>query len=321
MTGGGRLPRPERFLAPVLVAAVLLLAWAAVAHASGSGFVQAVGALAAGLVAIGMFVPGVLARRLRIFCSEAPSDATSGAPMTITVETARSLRCTPISARGETVFLQGRASSLLTIVPPYRGQLTSLRVRLATAAPLGLLWWSVEREVALPRAVLVAPPAAEHGAVSEPAGQSGDGSAAPGPALSGEIRQVRQYRHGDSPRHVHWRATAHSGSLMVRESEDHPGAPVRVTADLVGDAATTEVRARAAMATIAAHLGAGDHVVLETVESARPLVAPVSDLRSAGRRLARSGTNPYATNPYATNPYAPSQASRRERPAKEGRAR
>ncbi len=52
--------RPERYAAPVFLSVALLLAWAGVAHASGSGWVQAIGAIAAGVIAVGMIGPGLL---------------------------------------------------------------------------------------------------------------------------------------------------------------------------------------------------------------------------------------------------------------------
>lgn len=41
-----------------------------------------------------------------------------------------------------------------------------------------------------------------------------------------EFLGVREYRPGDSPRAVHWRTTARTGRLMVREYEEHPSARV-----------------------------------------------------------------------------------------------
>ena len=279
---------------PLLTAVVVFLAWGAVAHASGSGFVQAVGALAAGLVGIGMVAPAAIARRLRIHVVGAPDDGTSGEPLVLTVQASRALRCTPLFPPGSSSTMPAHSENALLLVPPYRGQLRSVRVRLATAAPLGLLWWSVERAVPLPHPVLVAPPVGDRPGAAERPGRSDDGSTRSSPAPTGEIRQVRGYRTGDSRRRVHWRATAHSGTLMVRESEERRAAPVHVAADLVGDPVTTEARARAAMATVAAHLVVGRRVVLETVEGVRRVVAPVGDTRAAGRRLARAGTDPYA---------------------------
>ncbi|MEN8108919.1 MAG: DUF58 domain-containing protein [Pseudomonadota bacterium] len=36
---------------------------------------------------------------------------------------------------------------------------------------------------------------------------------------AGDFMGVREYRRGDSPRHIHWSASAHHGALMVRELE------------------------------------------------------------------------------------------------------
>src|SRR5229473_2002711 len=42
-------------------------------------------------------------------------------------------------------------------------------------------------------------------------------------ATEAEFHGLRTFRHGDSPRWIHWRTTARRGELMVREFEDAPG--------------------------------------------------------------------------------------------------
>jgi uncharacterized protein (DUF58 family) len=62
-------------------------------------------------------------------------------------------------------------------------------------------------------------------------------TAAPGPAAddlwqgTDEQRGVREYRPGDEVRHLHWRATAHTGRLMVRELADLRQARLTVLLD------------------------------------------------------------------------------------------
>ena len=153
----GRMPRPDRFLGPVVSAIFLLFAFAAVAHASGSGWVQAVGAVTAGLAFVGMIGPALTVSRLTVHCVRAPRDATRGEEFEIEVVANHPLRCTPSRPRGPGAVLGSSGPRTVTITPPHRGMLTSVRVRLATAAPLGLLCWSVERHVMLPTSVAVSP--------------------------------------------------------------------------------------------------------------------------------------------------------------------
>ncbi|MEU4221700.1 DUF58 domain-containing protein [Actinoplanes sp. NPDC026623] len=62
-------------------------------------------------------------------------------------------------------------------------------------------------------------------------------SPAPGPAEdhlwqgSAEPRGVREYLPGDEVRHLHWKATAHTGRLMVRETADPRQARLTVLLD------------------------------------------------------------------------------------------
>ncbi|HET9092569.1 MAG TPA: hypothetical protein VFN50_09165, partial [Acidimicrobiales bacterium] len=87
---------------------------------------------------------------------------------------------------------------------------------------------------------------------------------------------------------------AHTGTLMVRESETERDRPVKVVADLVGEVEATERLASEAMGTISSLLATRRPVILETTEDGAVVVAQVADARSAGRRLARAGTNPWA---------------------------
>jgi uncharacterized protein (DUF58 family) len=287
-------PHPERFVAPVAMVVFVLLAFAAVAHASGSGWVQAIGAVTAGLAAVGILAPAVVASRLRIDCVECPREAMSGEPLAIGLVANHPLRCTPLRPEGEPTVIPATEPRLVTVTPPTRGVVPSVRVRLATAAPLGLLWWSVDRVVPLSRTIEISPRLA-HGNVSgsESIGDD-EGHGRPVLSPSGEMRGVREYQHGDSRRRVHWRATAHTGSLMIRETEVLPDNPVTIVADLSDDPARSEQQAGEVLGAVADLIRAGKRVILETIEQGQPVSALVSDERHAGRRLARGGLNPYS---------------------------
>jgi len=289
-----RRARPERFFGPVAAALFLLVAFAAVAHASGSGWVQAMGAVTTELAAVGMVGPAVLARRLTVTCVECPRDANSGEPFTISVVANHPLRCAARRPGGAATVVPATEARELTITPPTRGVLTAVRLRLGTAAPLGLLWWSVDRVVLLPTLIEVAPTYGQGVVFGSEDGREDEGRGRPVLALTGDLRGVRAYRHGDSRRRVHWRATAHTASLMVRETEQQPDSPVRVIAELSEDPAAAERQASDAMGAVIDLLANGKRVVLETIEHGARVAAPVTDRRQAGRRLARAGTNPYA---------------------------
>ena len=80
-------------------------------------------------------------------------------------------------------------------------------------------------------------------------------------AAAGEDDQIpREYRHGDDLRRVHWRSTAHRGSLMVRREEQPQRARCTVLLDtrragyVLGGAAAPFERAVSAAASAIAHL-------------------------------------------------------------------
>lgn len=286
-------PRPDRYRGPVLVTLFLILGWGAVAHASGSGWVQTLGALAAGFAVVGMLAPRLALARASVEVLDSPTDAVTGHPFELTVVATRPCRCTALRPGGPPTLLQPGEPTVLEVRPEFRGSIGSVDLKIATAAPFGMLWWAARYRSPLPRRVLIRPAAAIAArADTTAADRSGDGGR-PRPSPSGDLRGVREYRTGDSPRQVHWRATAHTGSLMVRESETQPASPVHVVAELPDDPARAELAASEAMGTIEQLLRSGRAVILETVEDRRSRSAAVADALGGGRRLARAGKNPW----------------------------
>lgn len=179
------------------------------------------------------------------------------------------------------------------ITPRRRGvvELGPLRLRLRDS--LGLS----SREVSTGAAhqLLVHPPVeALAGRVGAPTGAGGSGDFARGIATSGsEDVSVRDYRHGDELRRIHWKATARTGELMVRQEER----PTRRVAVVLLDARTHAHTGRdedstfewavVAASSVVAHLQAQGYVVtLVCDETAQG--APTGILDPAPDVLARA---------------------------------
>ena len=137
----------------------------------------------------------------------------------------------PVAAAGTRVRERVWASATVALLPagetafrkapltlPRRGRWRR-RSRVATVFPFGLLR---RRRRLTPGADVVVYPSL--GRLDQrwlAAAGVGVHRQRPGAALSvvqtGEIRYVREYRPGDSPRHVHWPSTARRGELMVKQ--------------------------------------------------------------------------------------------------------
>ncbi|GAB4349711.1 MAG: DUF58 domain-containing protein [Cyanophyceae cyanobacterium] len=97
-------------------------------------------------------------------------------------------------------------------------------VRLRSAAPFGLFW--TRRDLAAPAKVVVYPQVLtlRRCPIADRLGLGGQLRAAADPrnglaATEGLTRSLRPYRWGDSMRLIHWRSSARSGALQVRELE------------------------------------------------------------------------------------------------------
>lgn len=284
MTRAG-LPRPRRAAVPVAASAAVLAVWGAVARGSGVGWVQTVGALVAGLLVVGLAGPALAVCRVKVTAMGVPQDAVAGSvvPLQVAVRGAAVLQ--PIWPPGPELPTGGKDRVALELQPPHRGVLEHCTVVVSSAAPFGLLWWARTVVVALPTRVLVAPrvgtpdPGVIEGAADDRHGMS---AAGPGP----ETRGVRPYGPGDRRSVVHWPATAHTGTLMVRDHERPRGRMALVRGSLPPDPGAAEAHAQRVLATVAMLLAAGVRVQLATVEDGGEVVAPVQTTATAGRRLA-----------------------------------
>lgn len=285
---GGR-PRPRRAAGPVLASALGLFGWAAVAHSSGSGWVQALGCLLAGFLVVGLVGGALATARLSAEVASAPTDATAGRPISLQLRTNAAARVEPIAPAGPRTTLPSPGGPV-EFVPPRRGELRAVTVRVGSAAPFGLLWWAKRVELELPRSLWVAPVPGEPDprlvAVAGEGASSGRDRA--GHAVAGEVRGVRPYVAGDPRRAVHWPSTAHHGSLMVREVERPERGTPRVEVVLPDDGPAGDRAAARALATLLSLLQGGGPILLTTTEAAGRRCEAVYGPTDAARRMARA---------------------------------
>ncbi len=304
---GGRPLRarvhPVAWFGPVAGSVVAMLAWAGVAHSSGSGWVQAVGALLAAVLFSGIVLPMVPARRGSVHCSASPADAHAGRPFEITLVANGPLRVRPRFPPGPPARAEGPVhgprSVEVTFNPDRRAVLETVVVELGSCAPFGILWWAKEVEVSLPRPLHVAPRSGEPGPAHALADHTHGDAWLRRPAESGEPRGVRPYQPGDARRSVHWPASAHTGTLMVREYERQTDDPVVVEVTLSGDPVEAETETEQVMATVGRYLRTGRAVVLGTDEVGGRSRRLVRDRVDLGRRLARAVPPPPGRAPPA----------------------
>jgi uncharacterized protein (DUF58 family) len=288
--------RPARPLVPMAVAAGIVGIWWLVAHNSGAGWVQTLGDIVFATLAIGMFGPALILARSRISIASAPTDGSAGLPLEVGVTASTRLRIRPVDPPGPESFAgpargarhSRSAPDSLTLLPTRRGVHHNVTVDVATAAPFGLQWWT--RRVRLPLAspLHVAP---RRGHPVPLPRWSDDDVGAKGLRVRvapDELRGTRQYRSGDSRRHMHWPATAHAGELMVRELEGPAAEPLLVSVHLPADPDEAERVAERALGTIVRLFDRGAPVLLATTEPSGPVTSAVADRRAAGRRLARA---------------------------------
>jgi uncharacterized protein (DUF58 family) len=277
-----------------MVASVaIVFLWWLIAHNAGSGWVQLLGDLVFGALLIGVLGPGLVVSRVRISLRSAPGDGVAGFPVSLRVDCSSRVRVRPVEPPGPDMFVgprsrRGAADELVVLVPAHRGVHASVTLDVASAAPFALQWWTRRVQLSLPSPLHVAPRCAgAQPADRRPDDGSGDSVEQPRVA-AGFPRGARPYVPGDARRLVHWRSTAHTGHLMVREVEQPAAESVTVTVELPADPDAAERVAEGALGSVVDLLRSGAPVLLGTREESGPVVEPVADRRGAGRRLARA---------------------------------
>lgn len=276
--------KPARPRAPIVVSLVIVLVWWAIAHSSGSGWVQALGDAVFGILVIGILGPSVALARVRITVERAPTDGMASLPVVVAVKASRRIRVTPLTPEGAPELV-GPGGEVV-MIPRKRGVHERLLVEVATAEPFGLQWWSRRVAVQLQVPLHIAPRPGDPLPVPFDQGDGDVGQ--PVKSQVGELQGVRPYEPGDQRRRAHWPSSAHTGKLMVRELEEPSGQPLTMHIRLPDDPEAAERIAETAMGTAVWLLDRGANLTMATDEGIGPIVKPVASRREAGRRLAKA---------------------------------
>jgi uncharacterized protein (DUF58 family) len=271
---------------------ITVVALASVAHSSGSGWVQSVGALLAAVLATGLVAPLFSARRARVSCTECPSDTVAGRSTLMTMTANGPHRIQPLLPLGPEIRAGGRVRGsrpvTVEVVPDRRGVIRSVVVEVASSSPFGMLWWATEVVVPLPRPLHVAPRMGAHDHAEEAADDRPGSADRRVSSVTGEARGIRLYQPGDLKRRVHWPATSHTGTLMVIETERATDSPVVIDVLLPADVEGAEREAERVMAVVSEYLSRGVPVMVSSLEPGGRVVGLVLDRIELGRRLARA---------------------------------
>lgn len=238
--------RPKRRMVTLpLGGAILLL----VATNAQAGWLYVVSAAMFGIAIAGALIPAFHLRGLR-FERVLPQTATVGDALRVKlrVVAGRGWSRGPLFGRdlltGSEVVVD-RVSSRsqhwihCDFVPQRRGWFSGGQVEMTTGAPFGVLEatrrWDVSSELLVhPRWVQVGNlPLLE--SASAPDEDMHDRSRR-GEGL--EVFGLRDYRRGDSIRHIHWRSSARGGGLLVREYEQPPSSRLVIFIDSHEDIGT-----------------------------------------------------------------------------------
>ena len=299
------MPRPRRRIAALVLGAALLFT---VGTSVQAGWLLVLSSILLGAAIAGLLLPLRMVRGVSVE-RRAPKEAFQGdlVSVELTVRNAgRGMRLgleieDPHLARTRMVVpLLGpgdRAVIGTTRRAARRGVQETTAASLRSAAPFGVA--QTRRSVAVPGRTVVYPAVVELGRVPlidlAPTRDSAVHTA-PRRGTGPEYLGIREYRTGDSMRHVHWPSTARLGQVMVREFEQQHTRRLAIVVDTWADAGEEDTPLDAACSVAAsvafAALGRGHGVRLLAARSGsldvltraepRGMLAWLADLRAFG---------------------------------------
>ena len=147
----------------------------------------------------------------------------------------------------------GEREVLMRCTPIRRGVLEFRAVRVTRPEPLGLIKAQASRDLpdtllVMPRTHLVAPLDLPGSRRLQPGGVAFAGRV----GEAEEFVSLRDYRHGDTPRRIHWKAWARTGRLVVKEYQDEFFVRHALILDTFGDGDSE--RFEAAVSIAASHV-------------------------------------------------------------------
>jgi uncharacterized protein (DUF58 family) len=182
----------------------------------------------------------------------------------------------------QAIAIDAPEAGAMELSAPGRSVVTHLVFDIVATGPLGLWDATCRARVWFPVPLAVGPAALAHdpdwpALRTLPLGETE--SVARGDDL---FRGVRPYVRGDARRSVHWPATAHHGTLMVKERDGLEQVAIRIVLHLPMGGVASEYAAARAMWLVEQSMARGWLVHLLTVEPAVPEPAPPPLVRPYG---------------------------------------
>ena len=199
-----------------------------------------------------------------------PEDAFAGEPTEWVVQAhglRRPVALTPaLSPRPPAIRLDSGTAGTITLPPTFRGVARSVVVDVTATGPIGLFDAGRRYRVTPDVPVFIGPRAERFDPEFPKPRAVGYGFSEVAPRGDDLYRSVRPYLRGDERRRIHWKASAHHGELMVRESEGSGVVVLLVVVDLGPPGPMAESIAGAAAWTAEEALRRGWFVELVTLD-------------------------------------------------------
>lgn len=277
--------KPKKAVRTLLGLFSVVFAMIVVAQLSGSGWVQNVAFSFGGLLLMVIVAPYFSIKNTKLNIVSAPLDVLVDEICVIKVTSSNAVIASSSKKLKDYMIFDSVVGDLSDIRIKFlkKGCYDSILITVKSASPFGLIWWEKTLQVPVGHVIYVGPRIGKDFIATEVGANQGDFTVAL-TASSGLTKGVRDYVKGDSLINVHWRATAHSGKLMVREKEKEVGKAYQIYIA----PASPDKSYEDALFSVSKLLAGENVVILTTFEDGGEVSHVIRSLPQAIRQLARA---------------------------------
>ena len=276
--------RPRKVIAPSIGVIMLMVVLIGVARASGSGWVQFIGALISAGIVAGAVSPFFALRKTRITIHNVRTEGIRLDTSYIGLESNGFVRASAF--KENPISMKSKCVEHLPFKPAHVGRIDEIKIELSSAAPFGILWWHRNLTLKLKVPFFVLPrPLSPTSEVIPIKSETGNFLVA---STRGSIKGTVEFSNYHTFRDVHWPVTAHAGKLMAKDYEVEKSTSYEVVANLQNTGlAFIDDMAESAAGTVQQLLNHGHDVMLTAKTLKGYFYHECASLKDAQRFLAK----------------------------------
>jgi|GEM_PF-4881440 len=284
-------PQPRYKLLTLSLYTICLFGFFIAAHESGSGFVQAMGALLLGMVLANFIMSFYILQKAEIKIISAPYDGTTGQALSIELLANKNIQLDLFLGGKNKIAIAKNTKTSLLLRPAHYGLLQEVSFFAFSSYPFGIIRLYRKINCNLCSPLHIAPlPLNPDGNISGGDTLDTREGALSLKSVSGDLRSLSPYRTGDAVSSISWPKSAQTQQMLVKVHENPQNyLRCKIKLETPSDRERAEIYLGEKLALIIKLIQANYELIIETNDAEKGMIEnQVRSIPEAKRLIARS---------------------------------